>query len=115
MAAWCFAKAAVVMVSVSLPCLGHPEYCWCPGGWHLGADSEYLGGQCSSDHPAEPMSPRQLPHKCVDTALLSSTQSLFLLHILSQEETLQQLYFSLPPEDTKMTPNCFQASVLVIL
>lgn len=61
------------------------------------------------------MSPRQLPHKCVDTALLSSTQSLFLLHILSQEETLQQLYFSLPPEDTKMTPNCFQASVLVIL
>lgn len=83
--------------------------------WDVGADSCCLEGQSSSDQPTELRSERQLPHTCVDTALLTLTQSLFLFHSLSQEETLQQLFFSLLPEDKKATPNCFQASVLWIL
>lgn len=84
-------------------------------GLDLGEDPCCLEGQSSSDQPTDLRSERQLSHTCVEMALLTLTQSLFLFHSLSQEETLQQLFFSLLPEDKKVTPNCFQASVLWIL
>lgn len=83
LAACCFAKA-VVGVSVSLSCLGHSKYCWHPCEWDLEADSNCLG---SSGHPAEHRSARHRFHAHVDAASFGLTQSLFLLHSLSWEET----------------------------
>lgn len=91
-----------------LPYSEHPKYCWCPGEGGMGSGGRFL-------LPTELRSERQMSHTRVEMALLTLTQSLFSFHSLSQEETPQQLFFSLPPEDKKATPNCFQASVLWIL
>lgn len=69
-------------------------------GRGLEADSGSSARQCL---PLEP-GPKEatMTFASMQTDTVSSTQSLFILHNISQEETIQQLYFSLAHEDTNV-------------